>query len=401
MKILMLTTVYASKDIEVINNTSVCHYFSKEWVKSGHQVNVVYSYPIYLKILHILASIFKTQITRISNSSIRTKRILKTKSYSIDGVEINRIPIYKTIPLIKYSKNSIRTQISKIVGLNKKFKPDIIVGHFHNPNLELIYNLKKIYKVPTCLIVHGDTSNILQFYKSNYKELLSSIDIYGFRSIPIKNKFEKLFGSNYKSFICYSGIPKNYFMDYSTIKSNKLSNSFVFVGSLIRRKYPLIVLKALSKSVFNKNFSLDYVGDGFEKKSILKVMGNLKNKVKLHGKIERKKVQEIILKSQFFIMISENESFGLVYIEAMAKGCIVIASKNEGMDGVIVHGKNGFLCKAGNENELIKIINQISLMSEVEKEKISKNAINTAKSFSDSAASQNYLNAIINLNNNN
>ncbi len=34
-------------------------------------------------------------------------------------------------------------------------------------------------------------------------------------------------------------------------------------------------------------------------------------------------------------MISKNETCGLVYIEAMAVGCIMIASKNEGFDGII------------------------------------------------------------------
>ena len=41
-------------------------------------------------------------------------------------------------------------------------------------------------------------------------------------------------------------------------------------------------------------------------------------------------------------MISKNEAFGLVYLEAMLAGCIV-ASRN-GIDGIIIDGYNGFLC---------------------------------------------------------
>ena len=43
-----------------------------------------------------------------------------------------------------------------------------------------------------------------------------------------------------------------------------------------------------------------------------------------------------------WIMISKNETFGLVYLEAMARGCITIGSRNQGIDGVINHGVNGF-----------------------------------------------------------
>ena len=42
-------------------------------------------------------------------------------------------------------------------------------------------------------------------------------------------------------------------------------------------------------------------------------------------------------------MISQGEAFGLVYLEAMARGCITIASRGEGFDGIIKDGINGFL----------------------------------------------------------
>ena len=46
--------------------------------------------------------------------------------------------------------------------------------------------------------------------------------------------------------------------------------------------------------------------------------------------------------SDVFAMVSSPETFGLVYIEAMAKGCVTIGSKGEGIDGVIVNNENGF-----------------------------------------------------------
>lgn len=52
-----------------------------------------------------------------------------------------------------------------------------------------------------------------------------------------------------------------------------------------------------------------------------------------------------MLASDCFIMISKNEAFGLVYLEAMSAGCITIASRGEGFDGVIIHGVNGFYVK--------------------------------------------------------
>jgi glycogen synthase len=100
-------------------------------------------------------------------------------------------------------------------------------------------------------------------------------------------------------------------------------------------------------------------------------------------------------KTEVFIMVSDNETFGLVYLEAMSRGCIVIASKNGGMDGIIKNGVNGFLCEQGNENELYKILKKIKGMSIEEKKSISENGIKTSSNFKDSHVAQNYLENVV------
>ena len=42
----------------------------------------------------------------------------------------------------------------------------------------------------------------------------------------------------------------------------------------------------------------------------------------------------------------QREAYGLVYLEAMARGCITIASRDEGFDGVIKDGINGFCLRS-------------------------------------------------------
>lgn len=75
----------------------------------------------------------------------------------------------------------------------------------------------------------------------------------------------------------------------------------------------------------------------------------------------------------------------------MAKGCITIASKNEGMDGIITNGENGFLCEAGNIENLSKQILEISNLKEAEKEKISLKATETAKKLTDKNVAEEYM----------
>jgi glycosyltransferase involved in cell wall biosynthesis len=170
---------------------------------------------------------------------------------------------------------------------------------------------------------------------------------------------------------------------------------------LIQRKFPFETLLSLTNSEFT-DFSLTYIGQGAEGKKInayLPTLAELKPKssVSLLGRIPREKIKQHLLSSDVFIMVSKNEVFGLVYLEAMATGCIPVAAKNEGFDGIIIDGVNGFLCEAGNVDELTQIINRIKKMPCEELKKISQQAIETANQMTDEKMAKNYLNDVLKL----
>ena len=83
------------------------------------------------------------------------------------------------------------------------------------------------------------------------------------------------------------------------------------------------------------------------------------------------------------------------YLEAMAVGCIPVASRGEGFDGIIIDGENGFLCAAGDSQELASIIKKIRNLSDEEKLRIINKAIETAVNMTDSAVARHYLEEIV------
>ena len=246
--------------------------------------------------------------------------------------------------------------------------------------------------------MHENASEIKKTYNRNYKELMLNIDVWGFRSKELKLGFETLFNKKNEGFICYSGIPKQY-----TSKSNLRDfksgiENFVYVGQLIERKYPSAIISAVVKALPNKNFHISYIGKGYKKKNlndISAMLGVAKN-ISILGKIPRDQIISHLDNSDCFIMISRDEVFGLVYLEAMARGCITIGARNEGIDGVIRHGENGFLCEAGNIDELAKLLININSLSIKQLKEISKNAIETAKEMTDYKVAEKYLNSVIN-----
>lgn len=397
-KILLLTTIYPAPDLKY--GTPSVHYFAKEWVKMGYEVKVIHYQAVYPKILYLFASLFREKIASLTGAVVFTKPDKEDKRYELDRVDIFRFPIFKWIPHGPYTKKTILRQVEKILKINKKdnFKPDMIIGHFSNPQLKIVSQLKDIYNAKTCMIMHDNGKSIKKIYKKEYKMLMSNIDVWGYRSKPIKDGFEDEYGEMRSSFFCYSGIPVNYISHFNNRSFSGNIKEFIYVGEFIKRKFAITVLQSINEVYSNEEaYKLNYVGRGAEEKNIKKVVEILKIKehVAFSGFLPRNEVQQLLDKAECFIMISKGEAFGLVYLEAMGRGCITIGSKSEGIDGVIEHGKNGFLCEAGNEKELADVLRYINSLTKEERQQISQNAITTVKEMTDYKVATKYINEVM------
>ena len=401
--ILILSTIYPAPDINIANNTSVVHYFAREWVKQGYNVLVVHNYPVYMRLFHWVGGMAEKLIASKFNTSVTAVYQSKDVEFEMDGVKVVRMPLYKPLPRFAVPTRCLNKQIRKISELCRilDFIPDVITSHNYYPHLPMVNCLKENYfpNAKTCVVLHKQVWKMLNYCGDNYQTEINKVDVWGFRSLPLKREFEEHSGTLPKKwFMCYSGIPAHFLNTQRKCDVKLPIKHFVYVGSFIRRKYPEKLLLALGK-VNMKDFSLDYVGDGANRPIIEKIISDKGwvDKVKLHGFVKREEVPSYVEKAQCFIMISEEETFGLVYLEAMSMGCITIASRNEGMEGIIEDGVNGFLCKAGDENELANIIDRINSMPQENINRISLNAIATARKLTDSKVAEDYINSIAQL----
>ena len=394
--ILVLTPVYPGANVHK-STTPVVHYFTREWVKLGFKVLVIH-YPVNFPwFVYTLISPFKERIGSKVGSEIRTWPVDEIE-YELEGVKVKRIPLTKTKPHGRYSKSQINKAVEKTIAYcsEKDFTPNVIIAHWVNPSYEIMHALKAFYKVPTCYVAHDTGHDLRTIMKDVASGFISETDVIGYRSDYIRRTFEATFGCGDKpNFLCSSGVPDTYMAEkYRSFKDIK---SFVFVGTLFKRKYPAQIIPAVCGAFAEDDFSITYVGDGDETKQIKQYASEfgVENKVNLLGRIPREEVVSLLDKSDVFVMISRGETFGLVYLEAMARGCITIASRNEGFDGIIKDGENGFLCQAGNVEELTSILKKIRKMDASELNRISRNALDTAKNLTDVKAAKYYLDNVM------
>lgn len=396
INILVLTSNYRGTDIPIGTTPVVAKLLENFSYKEN--IRVIYNYTIYSKILYFFFSLLNNLLSNILGSVVPKHRNSKEQLEIINGIEVFRVPIFKFLPRFKFSQKIYFSQFKQIQKyiITNDFKPHVIVGHWLTPQLKLLNMLKEEYDCKIIQVVHElEPFIVKREYGECSQELLNNLDMIAYRSESIRSKFENSFRLLIPSFICRSGINQDEII--TSKKFNKDCLTISFVGLLIKRKYPSSVIKAVSSSIFKNSCQINYIGDGPEKHNLekLAIKFDLENHVNLFGYVDKEKVINLLDKTDCFVMISKLEAFGLVYLEAMARGCIVIASSNEGFDGIIIDGYNGFLCEAGNENRLCGILNKIYNLNDDEKNIISQRAIDTAYKLNSKNVSNDYFNNIL------
>ena len=400
MNILILTTIYRDpEDSREAETTPVVQNFAREWVKQGHSVIAIVNssrFPLVCYWGVDLVKPFLMKKYNIIESNLSSRTWAKPFDFEDEGVAVYNRPMLKYVPSGNYTESRCRRQVGEIIAILERhdFQPDVITGHWLNPQLRLISMLVDHYHCRSAFVFHSEvTADYIKKY--HVEQYIRNIDRIGCRSKTNADILKENLKLPYDPFVCPSGIPDRYILDMQAfdheIRSGELQ--LLSAGRLVNYKRMDAVIAACAKFKANEIAQLTIVGEGPLKKELEACAGscNLSERVLFTGRIERDALIKRMRQSDIFVLISEREVFGLVYLEAMLQGCIVIAAKGGGVDGIIVDGVNGFLCEQGNAEALAKILSQILHMSVAEKQAISRNAAATASQYSDSQIAARYL----------
>lgn len=376
INILLITTLYPKNPKQSNKEISYAvHYFLKEWKLLGHRVEV-----IALDIKH----------------HILDKKVLK--KFELDQVPVTSITVNK-IPKLDFNPRSYCT-VANLIKNNLTFKPDIIVSHMINPSFYIAKQVKENLKgnVPLFLTLHQTDIIYLTDNKKRFKfkESIKAIDGLGFRSENLREKYLKLnVNDNLQKHIIYSGIEEKFILSEDEIRSKAESKvtGIIVAATLTPLKKIDVLIKAFSQMKNNGDLKLTIVGDGDDKNRLetLCAKEGIEDKVLFVGRLKREETIKLMRDNQVFALVSSPETFGLVYMESMASGCITIGTRGEGIDGVIIDGENGFLCEKDDVKNLANILDQCVLFSSHKKFKMLKIARDTTVKMNQKNQSKMYL----------
>jgi len=193
-------------------------------------------------------------------------------------------------------------------------------------------------------------------------------------------------------FVEKSDLNKSYFNQYNECINNKFH--FIFIGQLIKRKGVDILLKALS-GLKEKNWVLDIIGDGKERKNIedlCKIL-NLSNHIKFRGIKKNVETIEFLKTADLLILPSRFDGWGAVVNEALTCGVSVVCSDACGAADLIEGSFRGEIFKTGLVSDLRQILAYRILQGKKTPEISSK--IKTWSKTIEGEAAANYLLDII------
>jgi len=354
----------------------------------------------------------------IFNTHIRGRKTYRGGEYENSGVKI-----FNKNFLLPFDKGAVlrayRNFSKKVLKDDEEI--DVILAHMPSGIMtaDIISNE---YKIPMLCAVHSSDvtvmTNVKYFmFKKRMINAYKNAQCVLPRSFWLKDRIKKIIPDLNKPVeIIYSGVPIKLIEENEArlgISQNKENEEqkeavqipagrkfnpkkakLITVSSLIKRKNIKAVILAYKKlKKKHPKISLEIIGEGplKEKLEIL----NIKNKldVKFLGALAKDEVYKKMAEADIFILPSKNETFGMVYMEALACGNIVLCTAGSGVDGIIQNNKNGFLIKP-NKKGVFSAVDKILGFKPKEFLEISKNAITTAKMFSYENSIKNYLQKI-------
>jgi glycosyltransferase involved in cell wall biosynthesis len=208
---------------------------------------------------------------------------------------------------------------------------DVVHSHYILPDNLLIDALNIKSKIKVITIRQGDINNISGL-KESYKEyqLYKSCILGANRLISpnysIKNYIENKFNVHVNVIPHACDMEPYIYSDKNPSKVVKIVTS----ANLIHRKNIDWVINSVNDYRGENEVELFITGNGPEYDNLLKISSK---KITFLGSVSHSKNIALFSECDFFVLPSEKETFGRVYIEALSCGLPCIALKNTGLYG--------------------------------------------------------------------
>ena len=289
----------------------------------------------------------------------------------------------QTYPLFQYQPYDIAlsSMIYRVVNL---YKLDLLHAHYAIPYAYAAFTAKQMLKeegkdIPLVTTLHGTDITLVgqhPSYKHAVEFSINQSDTITSVSESLKRDTLQFFKITKPIEVITNFIDNSEFDEYVECSRKQFASDdekiLIHVSNLrpVKRVDEVLqIFKNVNSKVKSK---LIIIGEGPDMEKInefLEDNPDLIGKIRLLGKVND--LYRILQLSDVFLLPSEQESFGLAALEAMAANTPVISSNAGGIPEVNIQGETGYLAEIGNvdamSNYAIKLLSDDQLLSEMKK----------------------------------
>ena len=343
MKVLYLTGMYPTPTYP--QKGIFCHEQVKALKKIGVDVDVVVPMTVYDKE-------YTTKQWNYEEVAVRYLRFFKlpgTAGFQNVGKALYHSLMHSGIDFQKYDVFHADAPLpagDAVRRMSEKYHiPFVVHGHgldvFSEGSYKNAKNCKAI--VEASKLVYRKANAIAGVSQKVLDQIQKKVDITG------------------KSYVVYNGVDTERFHPVERTDTGQVT--ITSIGNLIPLKGHDYTLRAVKRLVDlgHKNIRLKIAGRGYLEDELKKLASELDitDYVDFIGYVPYEDIIKLLQSSDIFVLPSWYEALGCVYLEAMACGVPAIGCWGNGIDEVIQNGKNGFLVKGKNEEQLFNALKEM------------------------------------------
>ena len=289
----------------------------------------------------------------------------------------------QTYPLFQYQPYDIAlsSMIYRVVNL---YKLDLLHAHYAIPYAYAAFTAKQMLKeegkdIPLVTTLHGTDITLVgqhPSYKHAVEFSINQSDTITSVSESLKNDTLQFFKITKPIEVITNFIDNSEFDECVDCSRNQFANDderiLIHVSNLRPVKRVEEVLQIFKNVNAKVKSKLVIIGEGPDMEKIntfLEENPDLIGKIRLLGKVND--LYRILQLSDVFLLPSEQESFGLAALEAMAANTPVISSNAGGIPEVNIQGETGYLAEIGNveamSNYTIKLLSDENLLAQMKR----------------------------------
>lgn len=289
----------------------------------------------------------------------------QAKNINKKNLKLNSLNLFSTNENTNEKKKFLDEFIEKTFQYIEENDIDVIHAHYWLSGL-VAKKVKEKYKIPFIFTSHSlgvfvQENNLGRI--SSEQEIFNAADKITASSIFEKENLLTRYGvDKLKIHIVTPGLNKKIFKAY---RGEKRNNTILSVGRIQKQKGQLQTLDLFKSLQYRiKGLELVFVGgpSGADGESYLNKMKNrieelrIEEEVKFVGSLSQKKLVKLMRKSKLLIHSAENETFGLVAIEAHRLGVPVLSMNQGSFKELISNNENGLVAKSFDDVQVYDFI---------------------------------------------